>query len=81
MEGSPALEAGDNDVCAAQPVNGGNMERPQGMTCDLGAYEGQSPTAIVINDIAVSTTPTWPLTLLVMGIAGAVLIWRKRRTA
>ena len=81
MEGSPALEAGDNDVCAAQPVNGGNMERPQGMTCDLGAYE--APTAIVINDIAASTTPTWPLTLLVMGMAGVMigLIWRKRRTA
>ncbi len=86
MAGSPALEAGDNAVCAASPVNGvdqRNMERPQGMNCDLGAYESDSPTAIVINDISANNTSTLPFALLAMGMAGAVigLIWRRRRTA
>lgn len=42
LTGSQALEAADNAVCAAQPVNNGDqrgMARPQGATCDIGAYE------------------------------------------
>ena len=87
MENSPAIDAGDNAVCAASPVNGvdqRNAARPEGDHCDLGAYEvGGTPTAIVINEMAASTIATWSLSLLMMGMAGAVigLIWRKRRTA
>lgn len=42
LEGSPALDAGDNGSCAAEPVNGVDqrgVSRPQGPACDLGAYE------------------------------------------
>ena len=42
-ENSPALDAGDNAVCLAAPVNGIDQRgavRPQGPTCDLGAFEG-----------------------------------------
>lgn len=42
MEGSPAIDAGDDDACAAEPVNGldqRGVSRPQGSACDIGAYE------------------------------------------
>jgi hypothetical protein len=44
--GSPAIDAGDNAICAAPPVNGVDQRgiaRPQGSACDIGAYE--VPTA------------------------------------
>lgn len=44
--GSPAIDAGDNAICAAAPVNGIDQRgivRPQGSACDIGAYE--VPTA------------------------------------
>ncbi len=40
--GSPAIDAGDDAVCAAAPVNGFDQRgivRPQGNQCDVGAYE------------------------------------------
>jgi len=40
--GSPAIDAGNDTVCAASPVNGRDqrgMPRPQGAHCDLGAVE------------------------------------------
>ena len=40
--GSPAIDAGNNTVCAADPVNGldqRGVARPQGAACDIGAYE------------------------------------------
>jgi hypothetical protein len=43
LPGSPALDAGDDVVCAAPPVNGVDQRgvpRPQGAACDIGAYEG-----------------------------------------
>ncbi len=42
LDGSPAIDAGDNGLCAAAPVNGVDqrgVSRPQGAACDLGAYE------------------------------------------
>jgi len=39
---SPAINAGDNAVCAAAPINNvdqGGQVRPVGAACDLGAYE------------------------------------------
>lgn len=39
---SPALDAGDNTVCAGAPVNGldqPGLARPQGSVCDMGAAE------------------------------------------
>ena len=39
---SPAINAGNNAVCAAPPVNGHDqrgMPRPLGPACDVGAFE------------------------------------------
>ena len=50
LVGSPAIDAGDNSTCAATPVSGidqRGVSRPQGVVCDIGAYEYQeSPTAV-----------------------------------
>lgn len=43
---SPAIDAGDDAVCAADPVNGldqRGVTRPQGAHCDIGAFELQPP--------------------------------------
>ena len=40
--GSPAIDAGDDAVCAAAPVNNtsqNGLTRPQGMHCDIGSVE------------------------------------------
>jgi len=42
LEGSPAIDAGDDATCAAAPVSGVDQRgvtRPQGAHCDIGAYE------------------------------------------
>ncbi|HEX7103208.1 MAG TPA: choice-of-anchor Q domain-containing protein, partial [Nitrolancea sp.] len=39
---SPAIDAGDDTICAANPVNGIDQRgysRPAGLHCDIGAYE------------------------------------------
>jgi hypothetical protein len=44
--GSPAIDAGDTAACTAPPVNGLDQRgeiRPQGMACDIGAYESGPP--------------------------------------
>lgn len=41
--GSPAINAGDDAICAAAPVNNASQNgvtRPQGAHCDIGSYEG-----------------------------------------
>jgi hypothetical protein len=48
LPGSPAIDAGDNSICAAPPVNNldqRGVARPQGVFCDIGAFElAQTPT-------------------------------------
>jgi len=42
LDSSPAIDAGDNAVCIAEPVSGRDqrgVERPQGAGCDTGAFE------------------------------------------
>ena len=42
---SPALDAGDDTICAAAPVNNHDQRgvtRPQGTHCDIGAYEREA---------------------------------------
>jgi hypothetical protein len=44
LSGSPAIDAGDDAVCAVAPVHGKDQRgvvRPQGPHCDMGAYEKQ----------------------------------------
>jgi hypothetical protein len=53
--GSPAIDAGDDVVCAADPVNGLDQRgvvRPQGTHCDIGAYELIVPTVTAANATA-----------------------------
>jgi CSLREA domain-containing protein len=45
LPGSQALNAADNAVCTAEPVNGMDqrgVKRPQGAICDVGAYEREA---------------------------------------
>lgn len=42
LDGSPAINTGDDATCAAAPVNGVDQRgktRPKGAHCDRGAYE------------------------------------------
>lgn len=56
--GSPAIDAADDVACAATPVNNldqRGVPRPQGLHCDIGAFEYQSiayakPTATGLGD-------------------------------
>ena len=41
LPGSPAIDAGDNVGCPATDQRG--VSRPQGLACDIGAYEFQPP--------------------------------------
>jgi CSLREA domain-containing protein/uncharacterized repeat protein (TIGR01451 family) len=42
LEGSPAIDAGTNDGCP--PADQRGVSRPQGPTCDIGAYERAAPS-------------------------------------
>ncbi|HEX7101552.1 MAG TPA: choice-of-anchor Q domain-containing protein [Nitrolancea sp.] len=54
LPGSPAIDAGEDTVCAASPVNGLDQRgytRPAGSPCDIGAFEldavpNQPPTLV-----------------------------------
>ena len=55
LAGSPAINAGDDTVCAAAPVNGVDQRgiaRPQGSACDIGAYEFVSTTTTTVTSSA-----------------------------
>jgi LPXTG-site transpeptidase (sortase) family protein len=57
LPGSPAIDAGNNTVCTTSPVSGLDQRgttRPQGSTCDIGAYEvlGGIPIVIATNPSA-----------------------------
>lgn len=64
LAGSPAIDAGDDSACAASPVNNldqRGIARPQGMHCDIGAFEYQlSPTHTAT--VTSTTTATSTLT-------------------
>ncbi len=58
--GSPAIDTGDNAICAATPVNNTSQNgivRPQGNRCDIGSYEFD-PLPAVLSSIRVSANPT-----------------------
>jgi CSLREA domain-containing protein len=60
--GSPAINAGDNPVCAAWPVNNlsqNGLTRPQGAHCDIGSYEAvdtNPPEVLTITRLDPSST-------------------------
>jgi len=62
LAGSPAIDAGDDAVCAAAPVNNldqRGIARPQGLHCDIGAFEyvqvtNVAPVVNAGNDVALN---------------------------
>lgn len=65
LSGSSAIDAGDDGVCAAAPINGFDQRgvtRPQGVHCDIGAYEYDTlsdttaPVVTVPSDITAEAT-------------------------
>ncbi|MBK8821800.1 MAG: CSLREA domain-containing protein [Anaerolineales bacterium] len=60
--GSPAIDAGDNDICTNAPVNNtsqNGVTRPFGDYCDIGAYElGDTTAPTVTSSVRASTNPT-----------------------
>ncbi len=63
LTGSPAIDAGDDTVCAAELVNNSSQNgvtRPQGNHCDIGAFEYSTPFPdLIITNVTIS--PTVPL--------------------
>jgi len=58
--GSPAINAGDNSICASAPINNFSLNgviRPQGGNCDIGAFE-QPPLPNISENATVSTGQT-----------------------
>ena len=46
LAGSPAIDAGNDVICAAAPVSNldqRGIARPQGLHCDIGAFESDQP--------------------------------------
>ncbi len=65
LPGSPALETGNDSTCL--PTDERGIARPQGLHCDIGAFEAESPataTPLAITSTLTSTlTPTKTPTL------------------
>jgi hypothetical protein len=58
LPGSAAIDAANDAICAAAPVNGLDQRgivRPQGAHCDIGAYEAAAPLLRVAIDIKPDT--------------------------
>jgi predicted outer membrane repeat protein len=54
LDGSPAINRGDAAVCSASPVNGVDQRgvaRPQGIRCDIGAFEKENPVILTFADV------------------------------
>jgi len=62
LAGSPAIDAGDDAVCAAAPVSNLDQRgivRPQGLHCDIGALESDMTAPTITPTISTLTfTPT-----------------------
>jgi len=51
-DGSPAIDAGDNAVCAAMPVNNLDQRgrpRPVGNSCDIGVIELSDDSFFIVS--------------------------------
>jgi hypothetical protein len=80
---SPAIDVADNATCAAPPVSGIDQRgviRPQGLVCDIGAYETVSvPTAVTLAALqAGAAVPAWHWLVAFVLCGGLVLgAWRR----
>jgi CSLREA domain-containing protein len=61
LPGSPALDAGDDATCL--PADQRGVSRPQGLHCDIGAFELESPATATPPAGTTTSTPTPPPTL------------------
>jgi predicted outer membrane repeat protein len=77
-EGSAALDAGDDDTCAAPPVNNldqRGVTRPQGLHCDIGAVEQiQEPSAVSVSGLRAQSLPGTITPAMVAGLLLLVLV-------
>jgi CSLREA domain-containing protein len=83
LPGSPAIDAGNDLACQAPPVSGVDQRlvpRPQGTSCDIGAFEFAAPTAVTLGQLDVSSGPGG-LTLALLAVAGlsAGTLWLRSR--
>lgn len=81
---SPAIDSGDDATCNAFPVSGVDQRgapRPNGVRCDLGAYEfGAVPTAVTLQGVSAESAPS-PLRLILPAmvlVAVFGLLWLRR---
>jgi hypothetical protein len=70
-EGSAAIDAADDAICAAPPVNNldqRGVTRPQGLHCDIGAVEQIiEPTAVGLSALSAQSRPGALAPVLVAG--------------
>jgi len=82
-EGSAAIDAGDDAICAAPPVNNldqRGVTRPQGLHCDIGAVEQIiEPTAVGLSALSAQSRPGALAPVLVAGILLLALAGGGRR--
>ena len=65
-DGSAAINAGDDAVCAAAPVNNTSQNgriRPDGAHCDIGAYEADATPPQVLSITRADPSPTSAVTV------------------
>jgi hypothetical protein len=87
-EGSAAIDAADDAICAAPPVNNldqRSVTRPQGTHCDIGAVEQvQEPVAVRLSTINAGSTPGTVAPTAVAGLLllalGGCAAWGRRQT-
>jgi hypothetical protein len=87
-EGSAALDAADDAICAAPPVNNLDQRgfpRPWGAHCDIGAVEQvQEPVAVRLSTINAGSTPGAVAPAAVAGLLllalGGCAAWGRRQT-
>ncbi|MCB0255027.1 MAG: hypothetical protein KDI55_14995 [Anaerolineae bacterium] len=88
-EGSAAIDAGDDAICAAAPVNNldqRGVTRPQGAHCDIGSVEQiTDPTAVNLTGISAQSAsgalpPMLVLGLLLVALASIGVARRGRQT-
>jgi hypothetical protein len=77
-EGSAAIDAADDTICAAPPVNNLDQRgfpRPWGVHCDIGAVEQiQEPSAVSVSALRAQSLPGTITPAMVAGLLLAVLV-------
>jgi hypothetical protein len=76
--GSAAIDAADDAICAAPPVNNldqRGVTRPQGAHCDIGAVEQMlEPAAVSVSALSAQSLPGTYQPVMVAGLLLAALV-------